>query len=74
MVANREVHCLLIDNGNSTDAMYYQLFEKLQILRESVILFDEDLVGFSNHSITLLEYLKFRITFGGHPLAKTVIV
>jgi len=41
---------------------------------ESLIPHDEDLVGFLGHSIAYLRYLKLRVTFGRHLLAKTIIV
>ncbi|KAH1198538.1 hypothetical protein GmHk_18G052095 [Glycine max] len=73
-INNKEVHWLLVDIGSSTDIMFYGFFKNLRILQLELLPYNEDLIGFSSHHITLIGYVKLHETFGKTTITRTIII
>jgi hypothetical protein len=45
-VANHAIHCILVDNGSSTDILYWPAFQQMGVERDKIKPFGSPLVGF----------------------------
>ncbi|GAV60787.1 hypothetical protein CFOL_v3_04316, partial [Cephalotus follicularis] len=71
-VENFEVNRVLIDNGTSTDILYYEVFEKMKISKDKLKPIDSPLSGFSGEPIQVKGIIKPLITVGVAPCQSTV--
>jgi hypothetical protein len=46
-IANHNVHCILVNNGNSVDILYRSVFEQLNLGREKIVPTRFPLMGFT---------------------------
>lgn len=73
-INNKKVHRLLVGIGSSTDLMFYDFFRNLKIPQLELLPYNDDLIGFSNHHITPIRYVKLHVTFGNVPITRTIII
>ncbi|XP_019429591.1 PREDICTED: uncharacterized protein LOC109337139, partial [Lupinus angustifolius] len=69
---NKKVSRLFIDQGSLTDVIFQDLFEKMELRDRDLLPYDGQLVGFSGQGITPRGYVEIWLTFGDHPMSRTV--
>ena len=72
-VNNKEVYGLLVDISSSAYIMFYDFFRNLRIPQLKWLPYNEDLIVFSGHHISLIGYMKLHVTFGKAPVTRTII-
>ncbi|XP_027905968.1 uncharacterized protein LOC114165580 [Vigna unguiculata] len=70
----RNVHRVLIDQGSSTDVMFWDTFVGLQVPRDQLQPFDGVLVGFSGEQVEVRGHVDLRTTFSDENAAKTIVI
>ncbi|GAV71192.1 hypothetical protein CFOL_v3_14686 [Cephalotus follicularis] len=73
-VANFEVNRVLIDNGSSTDIMFYDIFEKLKLGTNRLKPMDSPLCGFSGERVHEEGTIELLVTTGVAPQQSTIMV
>lgn len=68
-VANFAVKKTLVDQGSSTDILYYSTFQKLGILEGSVQPYNNKLTGFYGELVDTRGYVDLLTTFGSGGLS-----
>nr|XP_023901039.1 uncharacterized protein LOC112012900 [Quercus suber] len=61
------VHRVLIDNGSSTDILYYPAFQQMRIDRNRLILTSSPLVGFGGTRVFSLGSIMISVIVGDYP-------
>ena len=73
MIANNNVHRILVDNGSSVDILYFQAFERME-LKVSDLKPSPNLVyGFTGDSVILLGVISLPMTLGEYPRQSCVM-
>ena len=70
-MANKTVHRVLVDNGNSTDIIFTSDFDKMDIGREKLEPVNAHLRGFSREKVLPLGSIQLVLTLGDHPCQAT---
>jgi hypothetical protein len=73
-VANHRIHRMFIDNGSSTDILYWSAFQHMEISPEKVIPATCPLVGFVGEQVQPVGSIELPETAGDYPVTKTIIV
>ena len=60
------MHRVLIDNGSSTDILYYPAFQQMRINREQLVPINAPLVGFGGTRIFPLGAVTLSVTAGDY--------
>ena len=60
------MHRVLIDNGSSTDILYYPAFQQMRINREQLVSINAPLVGFGGTRIFPLSAVTLSVTAGDY--------
>ena len=60
------MHRVLIDNGSSTDILYYPAFQQMRINREQLVSINAPLVGFGGTRIFPLGAVTLSVTAGDY--------
>ena len=74
ILANHNVHRILVDNGSSTDILYWSTFKKLDLGREKIIPTSCPLIGFTGEQVQALKSIDLPVTVGTYPMQATVMV
>ena len=61
------MHRLLIDNGSSTDILYYSAFQQMGIDRERLVSMNASLVGFGGIRVLPLGVVTLFVVVGNYP-------
>jgi hypothetical protein len=73
-VANHAIHRILVDNGSSTDILYWPAFQQMGIEREKIKPFGSPLVGFGGEQVQPMGIISLPVTVGTVPRLSTVMV
>ena len=71
VVANKTVHRVLIDNGNSADIIFASAFDKMDIKRDKLEPVNTHLRGFSRDKVLPLGSIQLVLTLGDPPCQAT---
>ena len=71
VVANKTLHQVLIDNGNSADIIFVSAFDKIGIRREKLEPVNTHLRGFSRENVLPLGSIQLVLTLGDPPCQAT---
>ena len=63
VTAGRTVHRVLVDQGSSTDVMFWPTFEKLQLSPDQLRPYGGCLYGFAGDQVEVRGYIELRTTF-----------
>ena len=66
-VGDYNVHWMLVDNGSSTDILYYPAFQQMGIDRARLIPTNAPLVGFGGTRVLPLGAITLSVTVGDYP-------
>ena len=73
-IEDYNMHRVLVDNGSSTDILYYPAFQQMGIDRERLILTNAPLVDFGGTRVLPLGAITLSVVVGNYPqqIAKDV--
>jgi len=71
VTAGRKVHRVLVDQGSSTDVMFWMTFNKLQLSPDMLRPYGSCLYGFAGDQVEVHEYLELRTTFADGITSRT---
>jgi len=63
VIAERKVHRVLVDQGSSTDVMFWSIFNKLQLSPDQLRPYTGCLYGFAGDQVEVQGHLELRTTF-----------
>jgi len=63
VIAGRKVHRVLVDQGSSTDVMFWSTFNKLQLFPDQLRPYTGCLYGFAGDQVEVQGHLELRTTF-----------
>ena len=66
-IEDYNMHRVLVDNGSSTDILYYPAFQQMGIDREWMILMNAPLVGFGGMRVLPLGAITLFVVVGDYP-------
>ena len=66
-VGDYNMHRVLVDNGSSTDILYYPAFQQMRIDKEHLIPTNAPLVGFGGSRVFPLGAVTLSVTVGDYP-------
>ena len=66
-VGDYNVHWMLVDNGSSTDILYYPAFQQMGIDRARLIQTNAPLVGFRETRVLTIGAITLSVTIGDYP-------
>ena len=67
MIANNNVHRILVDNGSSVDILYFQAFKRMGLKVNDLKLSPNLVYGFTGDSIIPLGVISLPMTLGEYP-------
>jgi hypothetical protein len=73
-VANHAIHWILVDNGSSTDILYWLAFQQMGIDRDRIKPFGSPLVKFGEEQVQPIGIILLPVTTGTTPRLSTVMV
>ena len=73
-VANFQVRRILVDNGSSTDILFAEVYDKLNLGRERLQPIRSPLIGFSGEKVYPLGSITLPVTVGSTPQSSMVMV
>ena len=71
VTAGRKVRRVLVDQGSSTDVMFWSLFNKLQLSPDLLRPYTRCLYGFAGDQVEVRDYLELRTTFTDGTASRT---
>ena len=74
VVANKTIHRVLVDNGNSADIIFESAFDRMGIRREKLEPVSTHLRGFSREKVLPLGSIQLVLTLGDPPFQATTTV
>ena len=74
MIANNNIHQMLVDNGSSVDILYYQAFKRMGLKVSNLKPSPNPIYGFTGDSVVPLGVILFPMTLGKYPRQSCVIV
>ena len=66
-VGDYNMHWVLVDNGSSTDILYYPAFQQIRIGREQLVPVNAPLVGFRGMRVFPIGAVTLSVTVGDYP-------
>ena len=66
-IGDYNTHQVLVDNGSSTDILYYPAFQQMRINREHLVPTNAPLVGFRGTKVYPLGAFTLPVTVGDYP-------
>ena len=73
MVANNNMHRILVDNGSSVDILYYQVFQKMGLKVSDLKPSPNPVYGFTGGSVTPMVIISLPMTMGDYPRQSCVM-
>ena len=73
MIANSNVHWMLVDNGSSVDILYYQAFERMGLKVNDLKPSPNPIYSFTGDSIISLRVILLPMTLGEYPRQSCVM-
>ena len=73
MIANNNVHWILVDNGSSVDILYFQAFERMGLKVSNLKPSPNPIYGFTGDSVVPLGVISLPMTLGEYPRQSCVI-
>ena len=67
MMANNNVHRILVDNGSSVDILYYQAFQKMGLKNNDLRPSPNIVYGFTGDSVTPMGVVTLPMIVGKYP-------
>ena len=67
MIANNNVHRMLVDNGSSMDILYYQAFERMELKVSDLKPSPNPIYGFTGDSVIPMWVISLPMTLGEYP-------
>ena len=67
MMANNNVHRILVDNGSSVGILYYQAFQKMGLKNSDLRPSPNPIYGFTGDSVTPIGVITLPMTMGEYP-------
>lgn len=74
IIANHNVHRILVDTGSLADLLYWPAFEKLKIDRDRIAPVGFPLMGFAGEQMHLVGSIELPLTPGSVPNQATIMV
>ena len=74
MVANNNVHRILVDNRSSVDILYFQAFERMGLKVSDLKPSPNPVYGFTRDSVVPLGVISLLMTLGEYPMQSCVMV
>ena len=71
-IANHDVKWILVDNGSSTDILYYDAFSRMSLFVVQLRPISAPLVGFTRTSVSIEDAIVLPVTIGTEPYQKTL--
>ncbi|KAK3037168.1 hypothetical protein RJ639_031055 [Escallonia herrerae] len=66
-VGNFDMKRILVDNGSSTEVLFYEAFQKMNIPPDCLLKIDTPLYGFTNHPVVCEGIIALPVTVGAPP-------
>ena len=66
-VADSNMHWVLVNNGSSTDILYYSTFQQMRIDREQLVPINAPLIGFKGTRVFPLGVVTLLVTIDDYP-------
>ena len=66
-VADSNMHWVLVNNGSSTNILYYLTFQQMRIDREQLVPINAPLIGFEGTRVFPLGVVILLVTVDDHP-------
>ena len=73
MIANNNLHIILVDNGSSVDILYFQAFERMGIKVSDLKPSPNPVYSFTGDSIVPLGVISLPMTLGEYPRQSCVL-
>jgi hypothetical protein len=73
-IANHAIHWILVDNGSSTNILYWPAFQQMGIDRDKIKPFGSPLVGFGGEQVQPIEIILLPVIAGTAPRLSIVMV
>jgi hypothetical protein len=73
-MANHNVHRILVDNGSSTDILYWFAFKKLNLRQERIAQANCSLMGITGEQVQPIGSNEMPVTFESYPKQATIMV
>ena len=67
MIANNNVHMMLVDNGSSVDILYYQAFQRMGLKVSNLKHSPNPIYSFTGDSVIPLGVISLPMTLGEYP-------
>jgi len=74
VMVGRKVHRALIDQGSSTDVLFWSTFVNLRLSPDQLRLLDGCLVGFAGDQVEVRGYIDLRTTFSDEEATRTIVI
>ena len=74
MIANNNLHRILIDNGSSVDILYFQAFERIGLKVSDLKPSPNPVYNFTGHSVGPLGVISLPMILGEYPRQSCVMV
>ena len=67
MVANHDMHRILLDNGSSVDILYFQAYERMKLKVSDLKPSPSSVYDFTGDSVVPLRVISLSMTLGEYP-------
>ena len=67
LIANYTTRRVLVDNGSSTDILYYPTFQQMRLGRDQLCLVNSPLVGFGGMKVQPVGTISLSVVVGTYP-------
>ena len=74
VMVGRKVHWVLIDQGSSTDVLFWSMFVNMRLSPNQIWLHDGCLVGFVRGQVEARGYIDLWTTFSDEEVVKTIVI
>ncbi|XP_014489656.1 uncharacterized protein LOC106752481 [Vigna radiata var. radiata] len=74
MIARYQVGKVLIDQGSSTNILYWKTFKRMEISEDAIMPFNEQIVGFAGERVDTRGYVDLRTSLGMDRRAREIKV
>lgn len=64
VISQYDVSKALIDQGRLVNILYWKMFQKMNLLEDVIVLYNEKIVGFAGERVDTQGYVDLRTSFG----------